>query len=113
MGSYTFFDWCKRKEVLRQRQVQMSLAAQNVQAVIETVALSARKAFQAYKEAEELVQLAQETVKARQDAERGAKALPEVLAAKSATAKAMLDEMQAEVNYRLAHAKLLAAIGQP
>ena len=32
---------------------------------------------------------------------------------KAATAKAQLEEMQAEVNYRLAHAKLLAAIGQP
>jgi hypothetical protein len=35
------------------------------------------------------------------------------MSAKAATAKAQLDLMQAEVNYRLAQIKLLATIGQP
>jgi outer membrane protein TolC len=113
VGSYTFFDWCKRREVLKQRHQQMMMASQNVHAVMETVALDARKAFQAYKEAEELLHIAHETVLARQDAEKGATALPDIMTAKSATAKAQLDEMQAEVNFRVAHAKLLAVTGQP
>jgi outer membrane protein TolC len=112
-AAYTFWDWGKRKEVKRQRETQIALAHHNVQVMIETVQLEARKAFLAFKQAEQDLQIANEVVKARQEAEQEAKDQPAMVAAKAATAKALLDQMQAELTYRLAHAKLLAAIGQP
>ena len=75
--------------------------------------LEARKAFFTFKQAEEQLQIAREMAETRQEAEKDAKLPPELMAAKAATAKAALELMQAELNYRLAHAKVLAAIGQP
>lgn len=112
-AAYTFWDWGKRREVKRQRQAQIALAHQNVEVMIETAQLEARKAFLAYKQAEEELQIATEVVQARQDAEQEARDPAAVFTVKAATAKAMLEQMQAELTYRLAHAKLLAAIGQP
>ena len=112
-ASYTFWDWGKRKEVKRQREAQIALAHQNVDVMIETVQLEARKAFLAFKQSEEELRIANDVVKVRQEAEQEAKDPATALTAAAATAKAHLEQMQAEVNYRLAHAKLLAAIGQP
>jgi outer membrane protein TolC len=112
-GSYTLFEWGKRGEVKRERETQIAAATRNVEAVAETVALDARKAFLALKQAEEELRIANEVVKIDQDAEKDAKTPAALVAAKAATAKAQLDQMQAELNYRLAHAKLLAAIGHP
>jgi outer membrane protein TolC len=138
-ASYTFWDWGKRGHVKRQRETQIALAGQNVRVITETVQLEARKAFFAFKEAEEELAIAKEVVQAREEAEKGVNAdvktlepLAAMLAkdaaakelagkalgtmaltAKAATAKAQLELMQAEVNYRIAHAKLQAAMGQP
>jgi outer membrane protein TolC len=112
MGSYTFWDWGKRRNLKDQREMQIILARQNVATVTDTVELEARKAFQAYEQAVEDLEIAEETVAARQDGEGDAKAPADVMAAKGATARAQLDLMQARLNYRLAHAKLCAAIGQ-
>jgi len=111
MGSYTLWDWGKRRNVRDQRQMQIVLAHQNVATVVEEVELEARKAFQAYEQAAEDLDIAEETVAARQDAENEGKSPADVMAAKAATAKSQLDLMQARLNYRLAHAKLSAAIG--
>src|SRR5262249_13241157 len=112
-GSLMIFEWGKRKQVLRERATQMALAVPNVGATKETVMLDARKAFLACKQAEEELKIAGEVVSARQDAQKEAKQMPDIMAAAAATAKAQLDQMQAEVTYRVAHAKLLAAVGQP
>lgn len=113
MATHTFFEWGKKNLVHRQRETQMVLAMKNVEAVRETVDLEARKAFLTYKHAEESLQIATDTIKARQDAETGIKDPAVLLNAKAETAKAQLDQLQAAVSYRLAHAKLLEAIGQP
>ena len=52
------FEWGKRKLVHQQRQTQMTLAVRNVEAVGESVDLDARKAFLAYQQAEEMLQIA-------------------------------------------------------
>lgn len=111
-ASIMLFEWGKRKDIVRQRETQIAMAMKNVEATRETVELEARKAFLAYKQAEQDFEIAKEVAAVREDAEKGIKALPDLLTAKAATAKAQLAEMQAELNYRLAHAKLLAAIGQ-
>ena len=111
-ASIKIFEWGKRKDIQRQRETQIAMAIGNVEAVRETVQLEARKAYLAFKQAEQDLEIATETVAARQDAEKEAKALPEVLAAKAATAKAQLEQMQAEVKLRLAHTQLRAIIDE-
>jgi outer membrane protein TolC len=112
-AAYTFVDWGKRKNVKFQRETQIALAVQNVEVVAETVRADARKAFTAYKQAEEELAIAGEVVKANADAAKEAKGLPAIMTAQAAVAKAQLDLLQAEVNYKIAHAKLQAAIGHP
>jgi outer membrane protein TolC len=112
-ASYTFFDWGKRRNILRQRETQIALAAQNVTVTIETVRQEAHKAYLAYRQAEQNLEIATETAKANQELEAQAQDPATRMAAQAATAKAALEQMQAELAYRLAHAKLLAAIGNP
>jgi outer membrane protein TolC len=113
MASYTFVDWGKRRQVKHQRELDITLAMQNVEVVADTVRQDARKAFLDLKEAEGDLQIAGEVVKARKDAEKQAQDMQNVLTTKSETAKAQLDLMKAEVTYRIAHAKLMAAINHP
>ncbi len=112
-GSYTFLDWGKRRETARQRETQIMLASHNVKATRETVELDARKAWLAYMQAHEALQIAGEVVAVHREAESAITDPAKLIAAKGATAKAELDQLQADVNFRLAHAKLLATIGQP
>ena len=111
MGSWMLLDWGKRREVKHQREAQIALAIQNVQVVSEKGQFDARKAFLVYRQAEEELRIAGDFVKARKDAEGEATDLPSKMAAGSATAKAQLDQMQAEVSFRIAHTILMAALG--
>jgi hypothetical protein len=77
-----------RRNLKDQREMQIILARQNVATVTETVELEARKAFQAYEQAVDDLEIAEETVAVRQDGEGDAKAPADVMSAKGATAKA-------------------------
>jgi outer membrane protein TolC len=109
VGSYTFFEWGKKRDVRHQRDMDIALAHQNLQVVMDKVQLEARKAYAAYNQAREAYHLSQEMVQARKDAE---KAAPGAAAAqaKADTSKAELDEMKAEIEFRVAHAKLAGLI---
>jgi outer membrane protein TolC len=110
-AAYTFVDWGKRRHVKHQREYQIAQAQQNVQATIDKVVLEARQAYVAFQQADEALALASELVRARRDAEGIAKGPTALQAAKAATAKAELEQMHAEANYRVAHAKLMEVIG--
>lgn len=110
-ASYTFVDWGKRRHVKRQRLFQVSQAQRNVQAVIDKVVLEARQAYAAFERADQALDLAGEMVEARRDAESQAKEPPAAQAAKAAAARAELERLQAEAEYRVAHAKLMGMIG--
>ncbi len=112
-GSYLFVDWGKRRMVKHQRETQLAMAHRNVDAVAESVQLEARKAYAAFKQTSEQLTIANEFVAAHQQAEKGAKDAATMMTLKGATAKAQLEQMMAELNYRVAHAKLAAAIGHP
>jgi outer membrane protein len=108
-GSWTLWEWGKKRDVTRQRQTDIVLAHQNVQVTLDKVGLEARKAYTTFVQAREAYQLAGEMVQARTDAEKTA--VGEALfKAKGDTAKAELDAMKAEIAYRVAHAQLEAVI---
>ncbi|SIO58402.1 Outer membrane protein TolC [Singulisphaera sp. GP187] len=110
-ASYTFVDWGKRRHVKHQREYQIAQAQQNVQATIDKVVLEARQAYTGFEQANEGLALANEMVQARRDSEGPARLPAAIQAAKAATAKAELEQLHAEANYRVAHAKLMEVIG--
>jgi outer membrane protein TolC len=110
-ASYTFIDWGKRRHLNHQRSIQVSQAQQNIQATIDKVVLEARQAYVAFEQAAEALGLANEMVQARRDAEGAATDSLAIQAAKTATAKAELEQLQADASYRVAHAKLMQLIG--
>jgi outer membrane protein TolC len=110
-ASYTLVDWGKRRHVVHQREIQTTQAQRNIRVTIDKVLLEARQAYLAFEQADEALALATEMVRARRDAEKGAKAPTAIQAAKAATAKAELEQLHAEASFRVAHAKLLGLIG--
>jgi outer membrane protein TolC len=110
-ASYTLFDWGKRRRVRDQRQMQIAMASTNVNATIEKVRLETVQAFVSYQQALQAHGLANDMVRARRDAESQVKDPVKLQEAKAATAKAELEAIQAEIAYRIAHARLAATIG--
>ncbi len=109
-ATYTFWDWGKRRDVKRQRLAQIALAQQNLQVTRDKVQLDARKAFIAFEQALDTYRLAAEMAQARKDAEKSLTNPAALLAAKGETSKAELEQMKAEIAYRVAHAQLTALI---
>jgi outer membrane protein TolC len=109
-GNYTFFEWGKKQDVKHQRDMDLALARQNVQVKTNKVRLEARKAFSQYEQARDEYRLAGEMVAARRDAEKTASGAA-AAQAKSDTTKAELDNLKAEIAYRVAHAQLMGLIG--
>ncbi len=110
-GSYTFLDWGKRRKVKHQRETQIAQAQVNVRATIDKVVLEARQTFLAYDQAQQALALASEMARARHDSEAGLDDPIALGAAKAASARAGLDQLQAEIAYRVASAKLAGVIG--
>jgi outer membrane protein TolC len=108
-GTYTFWEWGKKRDVKRQRDADIALAHQNVRVVSDKVQLEARKAFASYEEAREDLRLANEMAKARKEAEKGTTGQA-AFQAKADTTKAELEAMKAEITYRVAHAKLAGMV---
>jgi outer membrane protein TolC len=52
-GSYTFWEWGKRRNVAQQRKTQIALAQQNLQVTIDKVQGEARKAYGTFAQARE------------------------------------------------------------
>jgi outer membrane protein TolC len=111
-ASYTFWEWGKKNDVLRQRETDMAMAHQNLQVTQDKIVLAARKSYVDFDQALQTYRLADEMVQACQDAEKTATTPATVMATKGATAKAQLEYMKDEIAYRVAHAQLMSAIGQ-
>jgi outer membrane protein TolC len=111
-ASYTFFEWGKKHDVKRQRQLDMALAHQNVQVVKDKVQLEARKAYVAYVQAHEAYRLAGQMVHAREEFYKTVPGTADAdrAKAKADAARAQLEEMKAEIDFRVAHSKLSALI---
>jgi hypothetical protein len=96
---------------VHQREFQIAQAQQSIRATIDKVVLTARQAYAGFEQADEALALATEMVRARRDAERTAKDPQAIQAAEATTTKAELEQLHAEANYRVAHAKLMEVIG--
>jgi outer membrane protein TolC len=119
MGSYTFVDWGKRKNSVREAENLVALANLKVRTTEDDVKQKALKAFRELEDARRGIPAAEEMVRLRKEAEKKAMTPdamtnpgPLVIAIK-ARATAEVDLVKASLAYRVAHAQLMALLGQP
>jgi outer membrane protein len=110
-ANYTFWEWGKRRNITNQRKTQIALAEQNVQVTMDKVQLETRKAYNSFEQAREAYQLAGAMVQARKEGEKMAEGPAAAMQAKADTARAELEQMKAEITYRVAHAQLMGLLG--
>ena len=117
VGSYTFVDWGKRKNVIREREHLISMANLKYRQTQDELLQKTLKAFRGLAESHEALMLAREMVGLRKEAE--VKALPGaqtdpigLIEASKARATAEVDYVKADLAYRQAHLELSTLIGR-
>ena len=117
VGSYTFVDWGKRKNVIREREHLIGMANLKYRQTQDELCQKTLKAYRGLAESHEALMLAQELVGLRKEAE--AKALPAaqtnpvgLIEASKARATAEVDYVKADLAYRQAHMELSKLIGR-
>jgi outer membrane protein TolC len=118
MGTYTFVDWGKRRNVVRERQNLVAMATLKAQQTQDDVRQNAVKAFRDVAEAQDALKTAEEMVGLRKEAEKKAmtpeaKTNPaDLMAAVKARMTAEVDFVKADLSYRTAYVKLMALVGK-
>jgi outer membrane protein TolC len=114
------FDFGKRRAAVRERQTQLAQAQENLQRLKEEVAVGIERRYNKVEQTGNLVQVANQVVKLRQESERlagnqltqGVVLVSERRQATAATYKAEADLLQARLGYLLAWAELEQAVGR-
>jgi outer membrane protein TolC len=117
-GAYTFVDWGKRRNVVRERKNLVAMATLKLQQTQDDVRQNAVKAFREVAEDQEALKTARELAGLQKEAEKkamdpAAKTKPaDLIAAVKAAATAEVDVVKADLAYRTAYVKLMALIGK-
>jgi outer membrane protein TolC len=110
VGTYTFVDWGKRRNTVRERDEMVAMATLKLQDTQNTVRQNALKAFHEYEQSQQALKLAGELVEVRKEAEKKAATLPLKFAAAKDAMTAQVDYVKADLAYRIAHVKLMSLI---
>ncbi|RSK47534.1 TolC family protein [Hymenobacter rigui] len=118
--NWNIYDFGERKAVVQQRESQQRQARENERYTREEVAGEVQKAYRQLRQAAALTAAARKAtdlraaeLKVKQDALAAGKVLPaEVLTSEATLAKAEVDLLSAQLNYRLALTELLHVSGQ-
>jgi outer membrane protein TolC len=118
IGSYTFIDWGKRRNVIRERQNLVAMAGLKLQQTEDEVRQKAVKAFRELNESLNALKTAEAMVQLRKEAQKQA-TTPEAMKNPAALLDASKDRMTAEMNfikadlaYRQAYVELMTLIGK-
>jgi outer membrane protein TolC len=120
-GSYTFVDWGKRRNVIRERGNLVAMANLKLEQTRDDVRLSAEKAYREVGESQEALKTAEELVGLRKEAEKAATtpeavtkpaALTALIEATEKRAEAELAAVKADLAYRTAYVKLMSVLGR-
>jgi outer membrane protein TolC len=112
VGSYTFVDWGKRRNTIRERKTLASAATLQLQQTEDEVRQKAQKAFRELAEAQEARKSAQEMLDLRSEGEKKAGAPAALMAAAKARMLAEVDFVKADLAYRQAYVQLMSLVGQ-
>src|SRR5262249_6160968 len=114
IGSYTFVDWGKRRNVIRERRDLVAMATLKLQQTEDEVRQKTRKAFRELAETQAALKTAQELVELHKEAVKKA-TTPEALrnpaaliAASKAEGLAAVDAVKADLAYRQAYVQLMS-----
>jgi outer membrane protein TolC len=110
LGSYTFVDWGKRRNVIRERRNLVTMASLKLAQTQDEIRQKAAKAFREVQETGAAVRTAQEMAVLRREAEKKAAAPADLIAASKARALAEVDAVKAELAYRQAHVQLMSLL---
>jgi len=112
MGTYTFVDWGKRRNTIRERSTLESMAAIQLQQTEDEVRQKTQKAFRELIEAQQARSTAQEMLDLRSEAEKKAGVPAAMMAAVKARMLAEVDFIKADLAYRQAYVQLMSLVGQ-
>jgi outer membrane protein TolC len=112
VGTYTFIDWGKRRNTIRERKELESLATLKLRQTEDEVRQKALKAFREVAESKEALKTAQEMAELRKEAEKKATAPADLMAAAKARMLADVEAIKADLTYRTAYVQLMSLIGK-
>jgi outer membrane protein len=121
VGSYTFVDWGKRRNVVRERQNLVGMATLKLEQTRDDVRLKVEKAFRDWAASQETLKIDEEMVGLRKEAEKKATtpeamtnptALDALLKASKKRAEAEVDAVKADLAYRQAYVELMSLVGK-
>jgi outer membrane protein TolC len=111
VGTYTFWDWGKRRNTVRERQNLVALATLKLQQTEDDVRQKILKAFREVEQDRETVKNAEEMVALRKEAQKKAATPADQMAAAKALMQASIDLIKAQMTYRVGYAHLLNETG--
>jgi len=117
---WNLFDFGKRRAAVREREAQLGQAEENVQRLKEEVAVGIERTYNKLKRIGNMVEVADQVVKLRQESERlaerqfieGVVLTSERRQTAAATYKAQAEYLEARLGYLLAWAELEQAVGR-
>jgi outer membrane protein TolC len=112
VGSYTFYDWGKRRHTLHERQTLIAMASLKLRQTEEDVRQKAVKAFASLGQAQEAVQAAAQMVQLRKEAAKSATDLDTKFKAGKDLMEAEVNYIKADLAYRQAYVGLMSLVGQ-
>jgi outer membrane protein TolC len=113
VGTYTFVDWGKRRNTIREREELLGAAILKVQTTQDKVRQDALKAFREYEESGKAYDLAGQLVEAQTAAVKAAATPDAKFRAAKDLATAQVDYVKADLAQRIAFVKLMAILGKP
>jgi outer membrane protein TolC len=112
MGNYTFVDWGKRRNTIRERDQLVAMATLKVQQTQDTVRQNALKAFREYEGTQQALQLAGQMVGLRTEAQKAATDPAAQFKAGKDAMTAQVDYIKADLAHRVAYVKLASLLGR-
>jgi outer membrane protein TolC len=117
--TWNVFDWGKRKGVVGERAAQLTQAEENLRRITDRVTVDVEKAYRKLERTQMMVDVAQEAVALRKEADRisadqlkaGLTSDAKKAEAVAATRGAEVDELQARLSYELALAEIARLTG--
>ena len=121
VGSYTFVDWGKRRNVVRERENLVGMATLKLEQTRDDVRQKVEKAFRDWTASQETLKIDEEMVGLRKQAEKKATkpeamtnpaALDALLTASKKRAEAEVEAVKADLAYRQAYIELMSLVGK-
>jgi multidrug efflux pump subunit AcrB len=117
--NWNVFDWGKRKGLVGEREAQLTEAEENLRRITDRITVDLEKAYRKLERTQMMVDVAQEALALRQEAERivrdrlkaGVTSDAKNAEAVAATRSAEVDELQARLAFRLALAEIARIAG--